>query len=105
MARRFLVPALIACVALVAGIVAGPRLVEWASGAEHGSDSAVSALWATTLPAPDNTQQALAQFRGKPLVVNFWASWCGPCIAEMPALSALHKQYQAKGINFVGIAV
>ncbi|HTJ91606.1 MAG TPA: TlpA disulfide reductase family protein [Pararobbsia sp.] len=106
MARRFLASALVVCAALaVGGYAAGPQIVEWASGAEHGPNAAVSALWATTLPAPDNTQQALSQFKGKALVVNFWASWCGPCIAEMPALSALHKQYAAKGINFVGIAV
>jgi thiol-disulfide isomerase/thioredoxin len=105
MTRRFLAPALVACAALVIGVFAGPQLVEWASGAEHGSDAAVATLWTTTLPAPDNTPQALAQFRGKPLVVNFWASWCGPCVAEMPALAALHKHYAAKGINFVGIAV
>lgn len=105
MARRILTPALVAGAALLVGVLAGPRLVEWASGAEHGSNEAVASLWSTTLPAPDNTQQALAQFRGKPLVVNFWASWCGPCIAEMPALSALHQRFAAKGVNFVGIAV
>src|SRR5262249_47042910 len=77
----------------------------WAKGAEHGPDDAVAALWNTTLPDPSNQPRALSAFRGKPLVLNFWASWCGPCIGEMPALSTLHKQYQAKGIQFVGIAV
>jgi len=105
MVRRLLAPSLIACLVVLIGVYAGPRLVEWASGAEHGPDSAVAALWTTTLPAPDDKPLPLAQFRGKPLVVNFWASWCGPCIAEMPALAALHKKYAAKGINFVGIAV
>lgn len=39
--------------------------------------------------APDGSQASLAQFRGKPLVVNLWATWCAPCIKEMPTLDAL----------------
>lgn len=48
---------------------------------------------------------ALAEFRGKPLVVNFWATWCPPCVEEMPELSSFYDKYQPKGIELLGIAV
>ena len=48
---------------------------------------------------------ALAEFRGKPLVVNFWATWCPPCVEEMPELSSFYDKYQQKGIELLGIAV
>lgn len=106
MTRRLFAP-LFAILVLAAGTFAGPRLIDWARGAEAAPDTAaaVATLWTTTLPDPANQPRALSQFRGKPLVVNFWASWCGPCVAEMPSLATLHKQYEAKGVNFVGIAV
>jgi thiol-disulfide isomerase/thioredoxin len=105
MIRRLFAPLFVALLIAGVGAFAGPQIVQWAFGAETGPEAAVAALWNTTLPDPANQQRALAQFRGKPLVVNFWASWCGPCVAEMPELSALHKQYSVKGVNFVGIAV
>jgi thiol-disulfide isomerase/thioredoxin len=105
MIRRLFAPVLVASLIAVVGIFTGPQVVQWAFGAETGPQAAVSALWNTTLPDPANQPRPLAQFRGKPLVVNFWASWCGPCVAEMPELSNLHQKYSAKGVNFVGIAV
>jgi thiol-disulfide isomerase/thioredoxin len=105
MTRRLLVPLLAALLVAGVGALGGPRLIDWARGTETGSDAAVATLWTTTLPDPANQPRALAQFRGKPLVINFWASWCGPCVAEMPSLSGLHKKYAARGVNFVGIAV
>lgn len=61
---------------------------------------------ALRLAAPDGTRHALADFaRGRPLLVNFWASWCGPCIREMPALDAFAAQQGANGVQVVGIAI
>ncbi len=50
-------------------------------------------------------QAALARRRGRPLVVNFWATWCGPCLEEMPQLGALAREYAAAGPDFVGVSV
>jgi thiol-disulfide isomerase/thioredoxin len=49
--------------------------------------------------------QPFAQWRGKVLVVNFWATWCPPCIEEMSAFSRLSREWAAKGVQFVGIGV
>ncbi len=48
---------------------------------------------------------SLADFRGKYVLVNFWASWCPPCKAEMPDLYAYHRQYQARGFTLLGVNV
>ncbi len=65
----------------------------------------VDAIMALTLDDLDGHRQALAQWRGKVLVVNYWASWCKPCVEEMPALSRLQERYAAQGVQFVGIGI
>ena len=62
-------------------------------------------LFALTLPALDGQSVALASFKGKPLLVNFWARWCGPCRKEIPDLAALQAKYRGRGLRVVGIAV
>src|SRR5262245_27046664 len=47
----------------------------------------------------------LADFRGRPIILNFWATWCGPCKAEIPALVALADQYKAQGLTVLGVSV
>ncbi|MCF8177147.1 MAG: TlpA family protein disulfide reductase [Sulfuritalea sp.] len=50
-------------------------------------------------------RQSLGQWRGKVLVVNYWATWCHPCREEMPGFSRLQEKYQDKGVQFVGISI
>jgi peroxiredoxin len=47
----------------------------------------------------------LADFKGKPLIVNFWATWCGPCLLETPELIELYEKYREQGLTIVGISV
>jgi thiol-disulfide isomerase/thioredoxin len=62
-------------------------------------------LFAATLTGLDDTPVALAQWNGKPLVVNFWARWCGPCRSEIPELVKLRRQYRDKGLEVIGIGI
>jgi thiol-disulfide isomerase/thioredoxin len=64
-----------------------------------------SVVLAMVLPDAQGQEQALAQWRGKVLVVNFWATWCAPCREEMPEFVAVQNRDGAKGVQFVGIAV
>lgn len=64
----------------------------------------LDAFHATALPDLDGRIQPLEQWRGKVLVVNYWATWCPPCLEEMPMFSTLQKRYADRGVQFVGIA-
>ena len=65
-----------------------------------------------TGPAPDFTLQArgggevsLSDLRGDVVMINFWATWCGPCREEMPHLEALHQRYSGLGFKLLGVNV
>ena len=66
---------------------------------------ALARLWATSLPDTHGQNQALSQWRGKILVLNFWATWCPPCREEIPDFIALRAQFQSQNVEFVGIAI
>lgn len=63
------------------------------------------ALMAARLADLEGRQQTLDQWRGKVLVVNFWATWCAPCREEIPAFVRLQEKYRTDGLQFVGIAI
>ncbi len=63
------------------------------------------AIFNAQLPDLAGVRQPLQQWRGKLLVVNFWASWCPPCQREIPGFIRLQRKYGADGLQFVGIAI
>ena len=57
------------------------------------------------LPGPDGVVHRLSEWKGRPLLINFWATWCEPCRREIPLLKTLHHEREADGLQVVGIAV
>ena len=59
---------------------------------------------AFTLTTLDGKKVSLSDYKGRPVLVNFWATWCGPCKIEMPWFEVFHKQYAAQGFEILGLA-
>ncbi|MFZ6655321.1 TlpA disulfide reductase family protein [Undibacterium sp. TJN19] len=76
-----------------------------ASAATTPEGKAVAQLMAQQLKDSDGKVQAMSQWQGKLLVVNFWATWCGPCVQEMPELSALQTEFKGKAVQILGMGI
>ena len=91
----------IAVVSAAIGIYVGNKKFEPLAAA----DPAVGRLMQTRLPDIHDQQRSLSDWKGKVLLVNFWATWCPPCVAEMPELVALQNEMSAKNLQIIGIGI
>lgn len=82
-----------------------PSGSQTASAAVADSNTVPADFWTQTFDTPDGKTLALSQYKGKPILLNFWASWCPPCVKEMPDLDHFHKDMKAKGWQVIGLAV
>ena len=94
----------ITAAALLAALVA-LALPAWAAADSATDAVAPSPAPAFTLQATDGRQVSLAQFKGDVVMINFWASWCGPCRQEMPLLDSIYRKYKDMGFELIGVNV
>lgn len=97
--RRTLITAGVAVVA--AGIGAAAYLSQRRVAAP---DAASAELWTLDFETPGPNRLAMASLRGQPLVLNFWATWCPPCVREMPALDRFYRDHRTQGWQVLGLA-
>ena len=86
-----------------AATLAGAGLAWWEkqSGRQQASEDS---LWKLAFDAPDKTVLTMQGFLGKPLLLNFWATWCPPCVEELPLLDRFYQQNLNKGWQVLGLA-
>jgi thiol-disulfide isomerase/thioredoxin len=100
-------PVVLIIVAMVVAmmLVFGFKLARRSHGASSGTAQMSGTAPDFTLQSLDGKTVRLSDFRGKAVVLNFWATWCGPCKIEMPWFVDLQKQYGPAGVQFLGVAM
>lgn len=88
-----------------AAAAAGAGVAWWRLRSHAAERGAEAAFWASQFEGPNGETVDLQAWRGKPLLVNFWATWCPPCVEELPLLNAFHQQHAARGWQVLGLAV
>jgi thiol-disulfide isomerase/thioredoxin len=78
----------------------------WLRWRPTGADAAAEqTFWASRFESPDGALVEPARWRGSPLLVNFWATWCPPCVEELPLLNAFQREHAGRGWQVLGLAV
>ena len=93
-------------VAVAAGaLAAGVGAAWWRSRSQQLPLAMTDALWSAEFERPDGSPLKLVDFKNRPLVINFWATWCTPCVEEMPLLNAFYQKHASKNWQVLGLAI
>lgn len=95
---------LLAMVAAAASL-GGAGLAWWKYSPGGVAEGAEAALWRMSFESPSGAGLAMQSLRGRPLLVNFWATWCPPCIEELPLLDRFYRENSPNGWQVLGLAV
>ncbi len=99
--RQWIMISGISVLALLAGVFSS----QWISQTGLASDPSIKAFFANSWQTPDGKSANSENWRQKVLIVNFWASWCPPCVEEMPTLDKIAQEYDPKNVLIVGIGI
>ncbi|MAS32606.1 MAG: thiol:disulfide interchange protein [Anaerolineaceae bacterium] len=91
-------------IVLLVGILAVVAVFGWALVQRNQTQPTAGPAPDFELTTYDGQDIRLSDLRGKVVVVNFWASWCGPCRLEAPDLQRIHERYQGQGVEVIGVA-
>lgn len=84
---------------------AGSGLAWWRLRPGEPLSGAEAAFWASEFPGVGAESVAMRAFQGRPLLLNFWATWCPPCVDELPLINAFYRAHAPNGWQVVGLAV
>lgn len=102
MNKRFLLAALVlGLIGAGAGIFVGNQR----TAPEKPQNGAIRQLFSLSLADSTGKTKKLSQWQGKILIVNFWATWCAPCVKEMPELSSLQKSLDKSNVQLLGLGI
>ena len=92
-----------------AGIAAAGGILAWRHRQQRrpdddGAESAID-FWSLRLARPEGGELEMAQFRHHPLLINFWATWCAPCVRELPEIDRFARDLAPRGIRAIGLAI
>src|SRR5687768_16480493 len=91
-------------IALAAGFALIPRATRGCEGGLSNEEAPdFTAKVVANAPAPPQDTLKLSSLRGKPVILDFWATWCGPCQAEAPIVNAISQRYREKGLVVIGV--
>lgn len=85
--------------------LAGAGVAAWRMAPAPAAPDASAQLWAASFEGLDGQPLHMADLRGRPLLLNFWATWCPPCVNELPLLDSFYARQRARGWSLLGLAV
>lgn len=89
----------------VAAAAAGAGLAWWRLQPHAVEDGVAASFWNASMETLDGATLTMRKFHGRPLLLNFWATWCPPCVEELPLLNRFFTEHAGKGFQVLGLAI